>query len=62
MAADHSKTRHNLCPKNGHSKSRQSGIGIVTVFKFFFQKFEAAEKAAEEAKRAKELQQKAETK
>ena len=31
-------------------------------FSFFFQKFEAAEKAAEEAKRAKELQQKAESK
>ena len=29
---------------------------------FFLQKFEAAEKAAEEAKRAKELQQKSESK
>ena len=34
----------------------------ASLFCSFFQKFEAAEKAAEEAKRAKELQQKAESK
>ncbi len=30
--ANHSKTGHKLCPKNDHSKTGQSGFGMLTVY------------------------------